>query len=87
VILSFRDQRTELFAKGEFVRAFQGFDRQGWKRLEILDAAVTLADLAGLPSNRLEALSGDGLGNIRSASINNGGYVSSGPGRQAVRQT
>jgi len=62
VILSFRDKRTELFAKGEFVRAFQGFDRQGWKRLEILDAAVTLADLAGLPSKRPEALSGDRAG-------------------------
>jgi proteic killer suppression protein len=58
MILSFRDERTELFAEGEFVRAFQGLDRQGWKRLEILDA-VTLADLAGLPNNRLEALSGD----------------------------
>ncbi|HZE53796.1 MAG TPA: type II toxin-antitoxin system RelE/ParE family toxin [Bradyrhizobium sp.] len=44
------------------MRAFQGFDRQGWKRLEILDAAATLADLAGLPSNRLEALSGDRAG-------------------------
>jgi proteic killer suppression protein len=54
MILSFKDRRTELFAKGEFVRAFQGFDRQGWKRLEILDAAVTLADLAGLPSNPLK---------------------------------
>lgn len=62
MILSFRDKRAELFAKGEFVRAFQGFDRHGWKRLEILDAAVTLADLAGLPSNRLEALSGDRAG-------------------------
>ena len=62
MILSFRDKRTELFAKGEFVRAFQGFDRQGWKRLEILDAAVTLADLAGLPGNRLEALRGDSAG-------------------------
>jgi proteic killer suppression protein len=54
VILSFRDQRTELFAKGEVVRAFQGFDRQRWKRLEILDAAVTLADLAGLPATALK---------------------------------
>src|SRR5258708_21079554 len=35
-----------------FVRAFQGFDRHGWKRLEMLDAALTLADLAGLPSQR-----------------------------------
>jgi proteic killer suppression protein len=62
MILSFKDKRTELFAKGEFVRTFQGFDRQGWKRLEILDAAVTLADLAGLPSNRLETLRGDRAG-------------------------
>src|SRR5258708_6962520 len=35
-----------------FVRAFQGVDRHGWKRLEMLDAALTLADLAGLPSQR-----------------------------------
>ena len=62
MILGFRDKRTELFSKGEFVRAFQGFDRQGWKRLEILEAALTLADLAGLPSNRLEALKGDRAG-------------------------
>jgi proteic killer suppression protein len=62
MILSFRDKRSELFARGEFVRAFQGFDRQGWKRLEILNAAVTLADLSGLPSNRLEALRGDRAG-------------------------
>jgi toxin HigB-1 len=62
MILSFRDKQTELFAKGGFVRAFQSFERQGWKRLEILEAAVTLADLAGLPSNRLEALRGDRSG-------------------------
>ena len=62
MILSFSDKRTELFAKGEFVRAFQGFDRQAWKRLEILDAALSLADLAGLPSNRLEVLRGDRAG-------------------------
>jgi proteic killer suppression protein len=62
MILSFRDKRTELFAKGEFVGAFPGFDRQGWKRLEILEAAVTVADLASLPSNRLETLRGDRAG-------------------------
>ena len=62
MILSFKDRRTALFARGEFVRAFQGFERQGWKRLEILDAALSLGDLAGLPSNRFEALRGDRLG-------------------------
>jgi proteic killer suppression protein len=62
VILSCRDRRTKQFAQGDFVRPFQGFDRQGWKRLEILNAATSLADLAGLPSNRLEALRGDRAG-------------------------
>jgi proteic killer suppression protein len=41
------------------VRAFQGFARQAYKRLEILEAAASLEDLRGLPSNRLEALKGD----------------------------
>jgi toxin HigB-1 len=62
MILGFRDKRTEMFADGEHVRAFQGFERQAWKRLEILSAASSLTDLAGLPSNRLEALKGDRSG-------------------------
>jgi proteic killer suppression protein len=62
MILSFRDKRTEAFACGEFVRAFQSFDRQGWKRLEILAAATSLDDLRPLPSNHLEALKGDRVG-------------------------
>lgn len=62
MILSFRNKQTEAFARGESVRAFQSFDRQGWKKLEILDAAASLTDLAGLPSNRLEALKGDRAG-------------------------
>ena len=62
MILGYRDKRTEAFAQGEFVRAFQGFERQGWKRLEILDAAMSLADLGALPGNRLEALKGDRKG-------------------------
>ncbi|MDE8347098.1 MAG: type II toxin-antitoxin system RelE/ParE family toxin [Acidocella sp.] len=59
MILSYRDKRTEVFAGGAFVREFQGFDRQAYKRLEILEAAISLDDLQGLPSNRLEALHGD----------------------------
>ena len=62
MIRSYRDKRTEEFAHGQFVRAFQGFERQAWKRLEILDAAVSLVDLAGLPSNRFEALRGNRTG-------------------------
>lgn len=62
MILSFRDRRTKQFSEGQFIRPFQGFERQGWKRLEILGAATSLADLRALPSNRLEALSGDRKG-------------------------
>lgn len=62
MILSFRDKRTEAFANGEFVNAFQSFDRQGWKRLEILAAATSLNDLRSLPSNHLEALKDDRAG-------------------------
>ena len=58
MILGYRDKRTEAFARGEFVRGFEGFERQGWKRLEILEATMSLADLAALPGNRLEALKG-----------------------------
>ncbi|MFZ2106899.1 MAG: type II toxin-antitoxin system RelE/ParE family toxin [Roseiarcus sp.] len=53
-----KDKRTEAFACGDFVRAFHGFERQAWKRLEILDAA-SLLELGTLPSNRLEALRGN----------------------------
>ena len=62
MIESYRDKMTEAFAGGKFVKRFQGVGRQAEKRLEILDAAETLADLAALPSNRLEALSGDRVG-------------------------
>lgn len=59
MILSYKNRRTQAFADGERVREFSGFERQGWKRLEILDGATSLADLRAIPSNRLEALHGD----------------------------
>ena len=62
MILSYRDKRRRTFAQGEIVRAFQGFERQAYKRLEILDAAVSLDELRALPSNRLEALRGERSG-------------------------
>ena len=62
IIRSYRDKRTRTFAEGERVKAFQGFKKQAEKRLEILDAADSLNDLAVLPSNRFEALTGDRLG-------------------------
>ena len=62
MILGYRDKRTATFAGGRLVRTFQGFARQAYKRLEVLDAATSLDDLRALPSNRLEALKGDRAG-------------------------
>jgi proteic killer suppression protein len=62
MIVSYRDKRTEDFANGGDVRAFRGIERQAYKRLEILDAAVDLRDLGQLPSNRLEMLKGSRAG-------------------------
>ena len=62
MILSYKDKRTEQFAQGRFVRAFQAFERQAEKRLAILHSAPSLSTLQSLPSNRLEALRGDRTG-------------------------
>lgn len=62
MIKSYRDKRTAEFAEGRHVRAFQGFKRQAERRLEVLDAAATLRDLAALRSNRFEELRGDRKG-------------------------
>ena len=65
MIRSFRDRNTRRFFEGGRVAAFQGFDSQASRRLVLLDSAETLGDLAGLPSNRLEALRGAGQHSIR----------------------
>jgi proteic killer suppression protein len=59
MILSFRDKRTAAFARGERVAAFQSIEKQGHRRLNILDAATCVEDLRALPSNNLEMLQGD----------------------------
>jgi len=58
VISSFRDKRTEAFYRGERVAALSGFARAAERKLDQLDAATNLGDLAR-PGNRLEALRGD----------------------------
>jgi proteic killer suppression protein len=62
MIRSYRDRDTERLAAGEKVRLWEPFRRQAEKRLRILDAADSLGDLAGLNSNRLEALKGNRRG-------------------------
>jgi proteic killer suppression protein len=62
MIRSDRDKRTKVLASGKRVREFEGFRLQAEKRLDILDAATSLADLHALPSNALEALKGNRSG-------------------------
>jgi proteic killer suppression protein len=62
VIVSFRDKRTSSFAAGNRVKAFSGVERPARLKLDRLEAATSLRDLAALPGNRFEALLGDRKG-------------------------
>jgi len=62
VIRSFKDKRTERLAAGDRVPQFESFRHQAEKRLRLLEAATSPRDLAQIPGNRLEALSGDRKG-------------------------
>jgi toxin HigB-1 len=62
MIVSYRHKRTAQFALGKRVKAFSGIERPARLKLDRLEAAITLTDLAVLPGNRFEALSGDRKG-------------------------
>jgi len=62
VILSYGGKRTAAFSRGERIKAFQAIERPARMKLDRLEAATALADLAALPGNRLEALKGDRKG-------------------------
>jgi proteic killer suppression protein len=62
VIVGYRDKRTRDFADGKRVRAFEGIERPARLKLDRLNAAATLKDLAALPGNRFEALTGERRG-------------------------
>lgn len=62
MIKGYLGKPTASFAAGERVRQFSGFERQAWRRLEVLDAASSLEVLGALRSNRLEVLRGDRAG-------------------------
>ena len=62
MIVSYRDKRTRDFASGKYVKAFSGFERSARLKLDRLEAATSLGDLAALPGNRFEALLGDRKG-------------------------
>lgn len=62
MIVSYRNKDTERFANGQTVRKWEAFRGQADKRLRILEAAQSVADLRALRSNRLEVLKGDRKG-------------------------
>ena len=62
MILSYRGKRTRDFAAGKRVKAFSGIERAARLKIDRLEAASSLEDLAALPGNRLEALRGDRKG-------------------------
>jgi toxin HigB-1 len=62
MIVSYRDKRTRDFAAGRRVKAFSGIERSARLKLDRLEAALSLKDLAGLPGNRFEGLIGDRKG-------------------------
>ena len=61
MIVGFSDRKTAAFYGGRRVPAFSGFDRTASRKLDQLDAATGLGDLAR-PGNRLEKLSGQRAG-------------------------
>lgn len=63
MILSFADADTEaLFNEGKCPARWKSFEAVALRKLDMLDAAVTLTDLRSPPGNRLEALKGDRKG-------------------------
>ncbi len=58
MIVNYRDKRTRHFAEGGRVKAFDAIEHAARLKLDRLEAAVVLADLAALPGNRFEALNG-----------------------------
>lgn len=68
-IVSFADKDTEaMFFRGR-VRRFAQIERQAYRKLHMLNAAVDLRDLRAPPGNRLEALEG-GLAGLHSIRVN-----------------
>lgn len=62
MIVSYRDKRTADFAAGKRIKPFDGIERPVRLKLDRLEAATTVRDLAALPGNRFEALKGDRRG-------------------------
>ena len=62
MIVSYRDKLTKDFAAGKRVKAFSSIEHSARLKLDRMEAATALRDLAVLPGNRFEALAGDRKG-------------------------
>lgn len=62
MIVSYRGKRSRDFAFGKRIKAFSGFERSARLKLDRMEAATSLGDLAALPGNRFESLVGDRKG-------------------------
>ena len=49
MIASYRDKRTRDFASGNWIRAFSGFEHAARLKIDRLEAATSIMDLAALP--------------------------------------
>jgi toxin HigB-1 len=59
VIKSFADAATERLFNRERVKKFEAIQRIARRKLDAVNAARILGDLAAIPGNRLEQLHGD----------------------------
>lgn len=62
MIRTFRDREAEALVEGRHSRRLANVARVAQRKLQQLNAASQLGDLAVFPGNRLEALSGDRRG-------------------------
>jgi len=62
MIVSYRDKLTKDFAAGKRIKAFSAIEHLARLKLDRMEAATALQDLAVLPGNRFEVLAGDRKG-------------------------
>lgn len=62
MIRSFKCRDTEALFNGKRVARFANIERVATRKLQMLDDATVLQDLAAPPANRLEALKGNRRG-------------------------
>jgi len=62
MIRTFRNKDTEKIFRRQFSREFQAIAHVAKRKLDHLNAAASLLDLAAIPGNQLEALKSDRAG-------------------------